>query len=144
MSVAMIAENSPKFLPLKSAAPALKPLAPSDFVAGAKAKIAGEHEQLTEQAQKWVAQTFYGTLLKQMHESPFKTPWLDGGRGGQAFQPLLDQKLADHMVRSSGKKLVASIVKKIEGHKVYKKQGKKLDSKQEALTRHYVTPGLRA
>src|SRR4051812_17850032 len=30
-----------------------------------------EHAKLTEKTQQWVAQTFFGTLLKQMEESPF-------------------------------------------------------------------------
>lgn len=72
------------------------------------------HQQLTRQAQKWVSQTFFGTLLKQMHESPFKSHLLDGGRGGEAFQPLMDQHLADRMARASGKKLVRAIVHQIE------------------------------
>ena len=57
----------------------------------------GRHERLTRQAQKLVGQTFYGTLLKQMHNSPFKSKLLDGGRGGEAFQPLMDQQLVDRM-----------------------------------------------
>ena len=48
---------------------------------------AAEHDQLTQQAQKWVAQTFFGTLLKQMHDSPFKSELFSGGRGGEAFKP---------------------------------------------------------
>src|SRR6187399_588495 len=31
-----------------------------------------KHQELTHQAQQWVAQTFFGTMLKQMHNSPFK------------------------------------------------------------------------
>ncbi len=73
------------------------------------------------QAQKWVAQTFYGTLLKQMHESPFKSKMFDGGRGGQVFSSLLDQRLADRMGCSSGSKLVNSIVRRIEAKKAYGK-----------------------
>src|ERR1700677_4317839 len=30
-----------------------------------------EHEELVKQTQKWVSQTFYGELMKQMHNSPF-------------------------------------------------------------------------
>lgn len=74
-------------------------------------------EQLTHQAQKLVAQTFYGTLMKQMHDSPFKSQLMDGGRGGQAFQPLMDQHLIDRMARSGGNKagkLIRSVVKRLE------------------------------
>ena len=73
------------------------------------------HEKLVQQTQKWVAQTFYGTMLKQMHNSPFKSDLLDGGRGGQAFQSMYDQKLADHMAHgAAGAKLVNTIVNRIE------------------------------
>src|SRR5437899_993984 len=74
-----------------------------------------QHAALTRQAEKWVSQTFFGTLLKQMHESPFKSQMFNGGHGGEAFQPLMDQHLADRMARrASGKKLVGSIVQHIE------------------------------
>lgn len=65
-------------------------------------------------AQQWVSQTFFGTLLKQMHESPFKSELWSGGRGGQAFSPLLDQHLAQRMARGSAKDLVKAIASKLE------------------------------
>jgi len=100
----------------------LHELTAADFVPGVKkAEPATEHERLTKQAEKWVAQTFYGTLLKQMHESPFKSDLFDGGRGGQAFSSLYDQQLADRMSRGAGGKLVKNIVRRIEGPKAYKK-----------------------
>jgi Rod binding domain-containing protein len=80
------------------------------------------HQHLTREAQKLVSQTFFGALLKQMHQSPFRSPLLDGGRGGQAFQPLLDQHLADRMTRAAGKKLVRGIVRQIEGRQQYRKE----------------------
>lgn len=73
-----------------------------------------QHQQLVKQTQRWVSQTFYGTLLKQVRESPFKNEMLAGGRGGQAFGSMLDQQLADRMAKSSGSKLVNAIVNKIE------------------------------
>jgi hypothetical protein len=74
-----------------------------------------QHDQLVKTARIWVAQTFFGEMLKQMHNSPFKTDLTDGGRGGQAFQSQLDQRLAERMTHSSaGERLVQSIVKKIE------------------------------
>jgi hypothetical protein len=73
------------------------------------------HQQLTKQAQRLVAQTFYGTLLKQMHESPFKSELFSGGRGGQAFGPIFDQHLIDRMSRGAGgDKLVRSMVRRWE------------------------------
>jgi Rod binding domain-containing protein len=86
-----------------------------------------EHQKLTTQTEKWVAQTFYGQLLKQMRESPFHSDMFEGGNGGKTFQTLLDQRMADHMSRHAGAKLVKSIVKKIEAGeaaKRYEKAGK--------------------
>jgi Rod binding domain-containing protein len=60
-----------------------------------------------------VAQTFFGTLIKQMRNSPFKSPLFDGGRGGQAFGELYDQRMVDHMSRGVGNKLVGALVRSI-------------------------------
>lgn len=84
-----------------------------------KAAASSQHEKLSGQAQKWVAQTFFGTLLKQMRNSPFKSKLFEGGRGGEAFQSLYDQRLADHMARGAGHKLVNAITRKIEARKAY-------------------------
>src|SRR4051812_20826021 len=70
------------------------------------------HDRLVRQAQQWVGQTFFGVLLKQMRESPFKSHLFEGGRGGQAFSSLYDQKLIEHMSRGAGKSLVNAIVRK--------------------------------
>jgi Rod binding domain-containing protein len=70
--------------------------------------------KLFQTAQKWVGQTFFGTLLKQMHDSPFKSELWSGGRGGQAFAPLMDQHLAERMARGAGRGLARSIVKHIQ------------------------------
>jgi Rod binding domain-containing protein len=79
------------------------------------------HAQLVKQTEKWVSQTFFGTLLKQMRENPFKSDLFSGGQGGQAFGALYDQQLADHMSKGAGGKLVDAIVRKIEGDKAYRK-----------------------
>jgi Rod binding domain-containing protein len=80
------------------------------------------HDALVKQTHVWVSQTFFGALLKQMRESPFRSELFDGGRGGQAFGSMFDQHLADRMARGAGKKLVNAIVKKIEAKKAYEKQ----------------------
>lgn len=79
-----------------------------------RAAPASQHDNLVKNSQKLVAQTFFGTLLKQMHEGPFKSKIFDGGRGGQAFSSLLDQHLSEHMARGAGHKLVDSMVRRIE------------------------------
>jgi Rod binding domain-containing protein len=80
-----------------------------------------EHDKLVKQAQKWVSQTFYGEMLKQMRNSPFKNKMFDGGEGGQTFNGMFDQQLADKMSTGAGKKLVDSIVNKIEAGKAVNK-----------------------
>jgi|GEM_PF-1383217 len=75
------------------------------------------HNELVKQTQKWVAQSFYGTLFKQMRDDPFRSKLFDGGRGGQVFEQMLDDRLADHMTRGTAPKLVNEIVQKIEGGK---------------------------
>ncbi|MCC6424083.1 MAG: rod-binding protein [Phycisphaerales bacterium] len=87
-------------------------LKPADYVPGSKSPES-KHEQLTRAAQKWVAQTFYGAMLKQMRNSPFKSELFSGGRGGEAFGSMLDQTLAERMARGTNNKLVRSIVREI-------------------------------
>jgi Rod binding domain-containing protein len=76
-----------------------------------------QHEQLKKQAEKWVAQTFYGQMLKQMRNSPFKDKMFSGGRGGEAFGEMFDQQLADRMSKGAGGNLVDAIVSKLEQKK---------------------------
>jgi Rod binding domain-containing protein len=83
---------------------------------------ATQHDKLMKQTRNWVAQTFFGTLLKQMENSPFKSEMLSGGRGGEAFSSLYHQRLAEHMARGAGSKLVNSIVRRIEAKAAYQKQ----------------------
>jgi hypothetical protein len=72
-------------------------------------------DALVKQARVWVSQTFFGTLLKQMHDSPFRSELFSGGRGGQVFSSLFNQHLTERMAGgTSAEKLVNSIVKRIE------------------------------
>jgi len=102
---------------------ALLPLAETQYQHANSRQPQTEHEKIEAQARKWVSQTFYGAMLKQMRESPFKSELFSGGRGGQAFSTLLDQHLADHMSRASGSKLVNALTRKLEAKAGYQKQG---------------------
>jgi Rod binding domain-containing protein len=82
--------------------------------AGHEAPSDTRHQELQKQAQKLVGQTFFGAMLKQMRDSPFKSDLFDGGRGGEVFHSLMDQHLADQMSRGAGNDLVQSIVKHLE------------------------------
>jgi Rod binding domain-containing protein len=83
------------------------------------------HDPLTKEAQKLVSNTFYGTLMKQARNDPFKSEMMDGGRGGEAFGQMLDQHLADHMSRNTGDKLVHSLVHKMSASGAYKRHSKR-------------------
>ena len=91
-----------------------------------------QHDKLVKQTRNWVAQTFFGTLLKQMENSPFKSEMLSGGRGGEAFSSLYHQRLAEHMARGAGGKLVNSIVRRIEAKAAYQKQQPQPQQRQPA------------
>jgi Rod binding domain-containing protein len=105
---------------------------PSGNLLHHKKSAASQHDQLVHHTQRLVSQTFFGTMLKQMRDSPFKSEVFSGGRGGQMFSQLLDQHLADRMARGSGKKLVNAIVRHIEG-------GAARGAKREPSG---ITPGL--
>ena len=54
---------------------------PSNIANKAAAEL--KHDQLTRQAQAFVAQTFFGQMLKQMRDSPFRfrpVRWWPGGQ----------------------------------------------------------------
>jgi hypothetical protein len=84
------------------------------------------HGDARKEAQTFVSQAFFGTLLKQMRNSPFKSELFSGGRGGEAFGSLYDQQLSERMANGVGSKLVDSIVRKIEAAKAYRKTSKKV------------------
>jgi Rod binding domain-containing protein len=91
---------------------AMKPAAPVD----------PQHAKLVATTEKWVSQTFYGQMLKQMRNSPFKSDLFEGGHGGQVFNEMLDQRMAEHMAHGAGSKLVKAIVRKVEAAAAYRKQ----------------------
>ncbi|QOV91524.1 rod-binding protein [Humisphaera borealis] len=84
-----------------------------------------QEARLEAQARQLVSQTFFGTMLKQMRDSPFKSDLFEGGRGGAAFSSMYDQKLVEQMSRGAGKKLVDSVVSKFtKAKKAYATQAK--------------------
>ncbi len=74
-----------------------------------------QHDRLVRQSRIWVAQTFFGEMLKQMRNSPFKSELFSGGRAGEMFASQLDERIAERMAGTgAGKRMVDSIVKHIE------------------------------
>ena len=102
-------------------APTLTGIAGIDAKA-ATADPAQHRAQLEAHAGQLVSQTFFGTLLKQMRDSPFKSELFEGGKGGQAFSQLYDQRLVEQMSRGAGKKLINAIVRKFEARQAYGRQ----------------------
>jgi Rod binding domain-containing protein len=108
--------------PNQPSATELLPLGEAQYQHVSSRQPKTENDKIHETARKLVAQTFYGPMLKQMRESPFKSEIFSGGRGGQAFSSMLDQHLADHMSRAAGSKLVNAIARKLEARAGYAKQ----------------------
>jgi len=83
---------------------------------------AAKHAALVDQVRKWVGLSFFGTVLKQARQSPFRSKIMDGGRGGEMFGQMYDQQIAQKLGRGAGAKLVDSVVNKLEAHRAYSKQ----------------------
>jgi len=90
----------------------------SGGAAGAVAAgMAAQHAELAKHARRLVGQTFFGPMLRQMRNSPFKSELFSGGRGGDAFASLLDQHMVERMAARSGRGLAESIANRIEARK---------------------------
>ena len=77
------------------------PPTPPKLAAHLRPVPTGRELEARKAARALVSQTFYGPMLKQMRDSPFKDDLFSGGRGGQAFTALLDQQLAVRMGRDN-------------------------------------------
>jgi hypothetical protein len=75
-------------------------------------------QQLRQKVDQWVGQVFFGTLMKQVRESPFKSEIFSGGRGGGAFQQMLDGILVERGSRDLGGQLTDAIVRKLDKNNV--------------------------
>ena len=67
--------------------------------------------QIREKSQMIVNQFFVGSMLKQMRESPFKSELFGGGKGGEAYQGMMDRHLAENAGSHVARSLVDSLVK---------------------------------
>jgi Rod binding domain-containing protein len=105
-----------------------------------------QHEAVVKNTEKWVAQTFYGEMLKQMRNSPFRSKMFDGGEAGKTFNQMFDSELAGHLSRGAGKKLVDTIVKKIEAGKAYaaNSTSNPVTKKQPRIHSAQLTPAMMA
>ncbi len=78
----------------------------------------GGRENLRQVVGEFVGNIFYGTMLRQMQSSKFKTKYLNGGRGEEIFQGQLGMELAKRLGRSvsnpAANKLFESIERRLE------------------------------
>ena len=79
-----------------------------------KAAAPTQDDKIEAQVKNWVGQTFFGTLMKQMRDSPFKSDLFSGGRGEQAFGSMYDTHLAQRMAQKLGDRIARPIVKKFQ------------------------------
>ncbi|MEL7238189.1 MAG: rod-binding protein [Planctomycetota bacterium] len=76
-------------------------------------------DKLRPTVKQWVGQTFFGTMLKQARGSVLASednPF-NGGRGGQAFGSLLDQRFAEMSTMRQDSPLVDAITEQILGQR---------------------------
>lgn len=109
--------NQPKMLPFdggKAQTAQSRPVASADLALHAGRAESRPEEKLEVQVKNWLGQTFFGTLMKQMRESPFKSELFSGGRGGDAFGSLYDGQMAQRMAQGLGTRIARPIVKKLE------------------------------
>jgi Rod binding domain-containing protein len=111
----------------------------------AQSRAGQQHEALVKNTEQWVAQTFYGEMLKQMRNSPFRSKMFDGGEAGKTFNQMYDSQLAGHLSRGAGKKLVDAIVHKIEAGRAYAANSKNsAHQKQHRIHAPQLTPAMMA
>lgn len=80
-------------------------------VAEKSPEMTAKERELREKFEVIVNKFFIGTMMKQMRSSPFKNEMFSGGKGGEAFQGLMDQHLAEHAGGKVAKSLVDAMVK---------------------------------
>lgn len=94
-----------------------------------------QEQKVEKQVRNWVGETFYGTMLKQMRDDPFKSKIFDGGRGGEAFGQMFDQRLAQHMAGGVGSKIVRPMVKQMLGNAA-KRASEQYDRQSKSSQEH--------
>ena len=71
-------------------------------------------KSLRTAANELVGEVFYGTLLRQMRQSPLKGKYGHGGRGEEVFQAQLDTELASRAGKASGASIADAVVDRFE------------------------------
>lgn len=108
-----------------------------NVAAKAKPAKSGEPEspedlKLRKTAETLVNNLFMGTMLKQMRNSPFKDSTFSGGKAGEAYAGLFDQRLAANAGGGMSGKLVDSLVNKFKSARGNEARGLYLDPQRNA------------
>jgi hypothetical protein len=61
----------------------------------------GQREELREKFTQFVGEAFFGQMIKAMRSTVGKPAYFHGGRGEDAFQGQLDQKMAEELAEKS-------------------------------------------
>lgn len=77
-------------------------------------QLSGPRAELRRAVGEFVGNTFYGTLIKQMQASSFKTKYMHGGRGEDVFQGQLGIELAQRLGRSTNNPVADRMLSAIE------------------------------
>jgi len=97
---------------------AVRPLQPLNPPAGQPGRKAPPDPAAIEAAaRKVVANSFFGTMLKQVRESSSHDKLFSGGEAGKTFRAMLDDHLADRMSDApAGRKLARVITSRLTKH----------------------------
>jgi len=71
--------------------------------------------ELRKQIGEFIGITFYGTMMKTMHNSDVKGKYGHGGRGEEVFQSQLDFELAKRMGHSQNNSLAEALYNRLTG-----------------------------
>lgn len=84
---------------------AMMPLRDAQFHGVTSRPGTSNTEQLRENFNQFVGETFFGQMLKAMRSTVGKPAYFHGGRTEEVFQGQLDQHLAEHLTETSAAKI---------------------------------------
>lgn len=84
----------------------------------------GEKNETKEKFTQFVGETFFGQMIKAMRSTVGKPAYFHGGRAEEAFQGLMDQKLAEQLTESTADQFAGPM---------FDRQFPKLSAKEAAL-----------
>lgn len=94
------------------------------------AKMTPTERAIHKKSSELLGQVFFAPILAKMHESPFKTEISSGGRGGEAFAPMMDALMIKKVVPPTGH-LVQRFAGNILHHLKAQEKAKEVFAKQK-------------